>query len=97
MPIISVKDKRKQKKIKTKKNKGEKSYSERVRAKLFCCEFKLGFVQLICKASLIFKLNLELALSIINYTLLLLHFIYVATSAYACTKFAVRLVTRFPY
>ena len=92
-----MKDKRKQKKIKTKKNKGEKSYSESVRAKLFCCEFKLGFVQLLCKASLIFKLNLELALSIINYTLLLLHFIYVATSAYACTKFAVRLVTRFPY
>ena len=27
--------------------------------------FKLGFLQLICKASLIFKSNLELALSII--------------------------------
>ena len=27
--------------------------------------FKLGFAQLICKASLIFNLNLELALSII--------------------------------
>ena len=29
------------------------------------CAFKLGFLQLICKASLIFKLNLALALSII--------------------------------
>ena len=36
-----------------------------MRAKLFCCAFKLGFVQLICKASSIFKSNLELALSII--------------------------------
>ena len=33
--------------------------------KWFCCAFKLGFLQLICKASLIFKSNLELALSII--------------------------------
>ena len=41
------------------------SYSESVRAKWFCWAFKLGFVQLICKASLIFKSNLELALSII--------------------------------
>ena len=38
------------KKAKTEKNKGA---------------FKLGFLQLICKASLIFKLNIELALSII--------------------------------
>ena len=53
------------KKRRTEKNKGDKSYSERVRAKLFCCAFKLGFLQVICKASLIFKLNLELALSII--------------------------------
>ena len=53
------------KKTKTEKNKGDKSYSERVRAKWFCCAFKLGFLQLICKASLIFKSNLELALSII--------------------------------
>ena len=37
----------------------------RVRAKWFCWAFKLGFLQLICKASLIFKSNLELALSII--------------------------------
>ena len=80
MPIISVRDnenrwiKNTKKKTKqtNKKNKqrqkrtrGDRSYSERVRAKWFCCAFKLGFLQLICKASLIFKSNLELALSII--------------------------------
>ena len=50
-----------------KKKQGEKSYSERVRAKWFRCAFKLGFPQLNCKASLIFKLNLvlESVLSII--------------------------------
>ena len=35
------------------------SYSESVRAKWFCSAFTLGPVQLICKASLIFKSNLE--------------------------------------
>ena len=50
---------------KTEKARGDRSYSERVRAKLFCCAFKLGFVQLICKASSVFKSNLELALLII--------------------------------
>ena len=30
------------------------SYSESVRAKWFCCAFKLGFAQLICKAFLNF-------------------------------------------
>ena len=76
MPIISVRYhennrwKRKantKKKKKTEKNKGigGRSYRESVRAKLFCCAFKLGFLQLICKASLIFKLNLELDLYII--------------------------------
>ena len=56
---------------KTKKKKDRKkqrsgaSYSESLRAKWFCCASKLGFVQLICKASLIFKSSLELALSII--------------------------------
>ena len=54
----------KSKRKKTEKNKGDKSYSERVRAKWFCA-FKLGFLQLIFKASLIFKSNLDLALSII--------------------------------
>ena len=45
---------------------GGRSYSERVSTKWFCCAFKLGFLQLICKASLIFKSSLELALSIIT-------------------------------
>ena len=48
-----------------KKQRSGASYSESVRAKWFCYAFKLGFVQLICKASLIFKSNLELAISII--------------------------------
>ena len=49
----------------TKKNKGDGSYSKRVRDTWFCWAFKLGFLYLICKTSFIFKLNLELALSII--------------------------------
>ena len=57
--------KEKRKKTKTKKKKGDISYNEKVRVKLFCCAFKLGFLQVICKASLIFMSNLELALSII--------------------------------
>ena len=76
MPIISVEIKKtidekemqkttKEKQTKTERSKGNRSYSERVRAKWFCCAFKLGFLQLICKASLIFKSNLELTLSII--------------------------------
>ena len=94
MPIISVEimkttDEKelqkttKEKQTKTERSKGNRSYSERVRGKWFCCAFKLGFLQLIRKASLIFKSNLELALSIIlkqwelydskHYTLLLLH------------------------
>ena len=48
-----------------KKNQGDGSYSERVRDKWFCWAFKLGFRQLTCEASSIFKSNLELALSII--------------------------------
>ena len=76
MPIISVKDNennrwKRNPKTKTitttttKQNKGDGSYSERVRDKWFCWAFKLGFLELICKAFLIFKSNLELALSII--------------------------------
>ena len=76
MPIISVEimktiDERemqkttKEKQTKTERSKVNRSYNERVRAKWFCCAFKLGFLLLICKASLIFKSNLELALSII--------------------------------
>ena len=64
MPIISVDimktiDERemqkttKGKQTKTKTSKGNRSYSERVRAKWFCCAFKLGFLQLICKASFV--------------------------------------------
>ena len=55
----------KEKQVKTERSKGNRSYSERVRTKWFCCAFKLGFLHLICKASLIFKSNLELALLII--------------------------------
>ena len=55
----------KEKQTKTERSKGNRSYSERVRAEWFCCAFKLGFLQLTCKASLIFKSNLELALSAI--------------------------------
>ena len=40
-----MKEKRK-KKTKTEKNIGDRSYSESVRAKLFFCAFKLGFLQL---------------------------------------------------
>ena len=76
MPIISVEimktidEREMQKTTKEKQTKAERSnrnrsYSERVRAKWFCCAFKLGFLQLICKASLIFKSNLEFALSLI--------------------------------
>ena len=55
----------KEKQTKAERSNGNRSYSKRVRAKWFCCAFKSGFLQLICKASLIFKLNLELSLSII--------------------------------
>ena len=57
-----MKEKHKQtKKTKTERNERDKTYSERVRAKWFCRAFKLEFIQLICKASLIFKSNLEQA------------------------------------
>ena len=48
-----------------KEQRGDTSYSEGVRAKWFCYAFKLNSLQLICTASLIFKSNLELVLSII--------------------------------
>ena len=54
----------KEKETKTERSKENRTYSKRVRAKLFGCAFKLGFLQLIYKASLIFKSNLELALSV---------------------------------
>ena len=48
-----------------KRRRENRSCSESVRAKWFCCAFKLGFLQLMPKAFLTFKSNLELALSII--------------------------------
>ena len=72
MPIISAEimktideremQKTTKKQTKTERSKGNRSYSEKVRAKWFCCAFKLGFLQLICKASLIFKSNLDLSI-----------------------------------
>ena len=76
MLLISIRDnenskwKRNAKKSKQKdkqRAKGNKSYSEKMRAKWFCCAFKLGFLQLICKASLILKSNLELALQLLKH------------------------------
>ena len=52
-------------KTKTGKKKQDRSYSKRVRGKWFCLAFKFGFLQLICKASLIFKSNLVITLSMI--------------------------------
>ena len=46
-----------------KEQRGDTSNSEDMRAKLFCCAS--AFLQLICKVSLVFESNLELALSII--------------------------------
>ena len=59
-----MKEKR-NKKQRQKRTKGDRSYSQRVRPKWFCRALKLGFLQIICKASLIFKSNLQLAISII--------------------------------
>ena len=64
MKIIDERER--QQKTKAKEQRGDTSYSESLRAKWFCYAFKLGFLQLICKASLIFKSNLELVLSIIS-------------------------------
>ena len=69
-----MKEKRKKKKKKQqqqqqkinkdrKEQRGDTSNSEDMRAKLFCCAS--AFLQLICKVSLVFESNLELALSII--------------------------------
>ena len=52
--------KRKAKYKDSKKQRGDASYSESVVTKWFSSAFKLGFLQFICKASLIFKSNLEL-------------------------------------
>ena len=63
-----MKEKHKTNKQSQERTRGDRCYSERVRGKRFSCTFKLGFLQLMCKASFIFKLNLELALSIIFKT-----------------------------
>ena len=65
--IVKIKDEKKKatKNKNSKEQRGHACYSKNVRAKRFCCAFKLGFLQLICKTSLIFKSNLELCLSII--------------------------------
>ena len=63
MEVIDEKENQKNKD--GKKQRSGASYSENVRAIWFCCALKLGFLRLICKASLILKSNLELALSII--------------------------------
>ena len=63
---MNEKRKKQQKnKQRQKRARRNRSYSERVRAKSFRYAFNLGFLQLIYNASLIFKSNLELALSII--------------------------------
>ena len=74
MPIISIgiiktineseMQKTKEKQTKTQRSKGNRSYSERVRATWFCCAFKLCFLQLICEYSL--TLN-RIRISLINY------------------------------
>ena len=66
MKINERETQKQQQKQRQKRAKGDRSYSERVRGKWFCCAFKLGLLQLICKASLILKSNSELALSIIS-------------------------------
>ena len=66
MKIIDERERQKKKKNKDrKKQRSGGSYSESVTANWFYCAFKLGFAQLICKASLIFKSNLGFTLSII--------------------------------
>ena len=68
MKIVDERETQKNKqtnKQRLKRARGNRSYSERVRAKWFCCTFKLGFLQLIWNASLIFESNLELALTVI--------------------------------
>ena len=64
----------KQKSKKEKKNRDRKeqrddaSFNKRVRVKWFFCTFKIGFLQLICKDSLVFKSNLKVALSTLSIT-----------------------------
>ena len=64
MKIIGERERKKKQQTNKdrKKQRSDASYSENVRAKWSCCAFKLGFVRLKYKASLIIKSNLELAL-----------------------------------
>ena len=64
MKIIGERERKKKKTTNKdrKKQRSGASYSENVRAKWSCCAFKLGFVRLKYKTSLIIKSNLELAL-----------------------------------
>ena len=48
-----------------KKQRGGANYRQSVRAKWFCCAFKLSLVHLMYKVSLILHSNLQLTLSII--------------------------------
>ena len=61
-----MKEKCKEQQIKNKQRqkgaRGTKAIVKGWKLNDFCSAFKLGFIQLICKASLIFKLNLELVL-----------------------------------
>ena len=62
MKIINERERQDNKDRKKRRKKEIKE--ERGGARWFCCAFKLGFLQLMCKASLVFKSNLELVLSI---------------------------------
>ena len=65
MKMINKKKwKKKNKNKDRKKESSGANYCESLRAKWFCCAFNSGFVQLISRAFLIFKSNLELALLI---------------------------------
>ena len=61
MKIIDEREMQKQKtkeketQKRQKRTSMDRSYSARVRAKSFCCALKLGFLQLICKASDLLK------------------------------------------
>ena len=50
MKIVDERERQKTTKNKQgqKRARENRNYSERVRAKLFCCAFQLGFVKLIC-------------------------------------------------
>ena len=63
--IMKIIDKWEKQKNKTESKKGDKIYSGRLKAKYFWCAFKLEFLELIWKVSLLLQPNLELAWIII--------------------------------